>query len=184
MPSFPKPLKLFVVVAAATLALLTLGTTSASAKTTPCWKKLFLDYSADGRVDQTYPVRCYRQAIHHLGEDQVVYGSAVDDINRALQSAIRRLDGQIGPNTQIKPLRRAGGESNGGIKTHRKGVFGWLADKIGPGSASSIPLPLLVLAGLGLLLLAAAATSLAARRIQARRGQPATAPSAPPDRRK
>ena len=188
MPSFPMPLKILVAVAAATVPL-AFGVAPAAAKT-PCWKKLFLDYS-DGRIDKTYPVHCYRDAVRHLHEDELVYGSAADDINRALLSAIRKIKHsgrKVGPNTLVQPLRPARvAQQNDTPATdsrkHGRGFFGWLADKIGPGSASSIPLPLLVLAGLGLLLVAAAGASFAARRIQARRAQPAPAASPPPRRR-
>jgi len=64
---------------------------------------------------------------------------------------------------------------------HDENFFQRLANAIGPGNATSIPLPLLILAGGGLLLVLAAGASYAARRIQARRvrPQPATAPPTP-----
>ena len=54
---------------------------------TPCWKLLLNDWY-DGRIDQTYPVHCYREALKHLPSDVQTYSSAHDDILRALQSAI------------------------------------------------------------------------------------------------
>ena len=61
-----------------------------------------------------------------------------------------------------------------------KGLVSRLIDKIGPSNADSVPLPLLVLAGIAFLLLAAAAASFVARRIQARRVMPAPAPAEGP----
>ena len=73
-----------------------------------------------------------------------------------------------------------GGGSNGGSNSgggHGKGFVTSIADKLGPGNAQSIPLPLLVLGGLGLLLLLTAAATWGTRRLQARRvpGTPAPA---------
>lgn len=56
--------------------------------------------------------------------------------------------------------------------TPNKGLFNSAANTIGPSNASSVPIPLLVLAGLAFLLLVAAGGSLFARRLQARRVQP------------
>jgi hypothetical protein len=183
MPSFSKPIKLSLIAVAAVLSTLALGVAPAAAAKTPCWKTLFLDYS-DGRIDKTYPVHCYREAIKHLGEDQLVYGSAADDIQRALQAAIATMKhpgGGGGP-----PDANASVEPQGGGKSakHHRGLFGWLADRLGPGGADSIPLPLLVFAILGLLLIAAAGASFFARRIQARRTQPAGVPTRQPQPRK
>jgi hypothetical protein len=62
-------------------------------------------------------------------------------------------------------------ESSGG------GFFRELLARLGPKNADSIPIPLLVLAGLALLLLGAASASYLARWIQARRAQLAPAPA-------
>ena len=172
--------------AAATVAL-TLGAAPAAAKQ-PCWRALFVDY-ADGRIDKTYPVHCYREAVRHLGEDQEIYGSAAQDINRALLAAMSKLRKNgvaIGPNTGVPPAGPrdggGGGSGPGANKHDERGFFDKLAHAIGPSSADAVPLPLIILAGLAMLLLAAAGASLIARRIQARRAQPATSP-APPNRR-
>src|ERR671934_2831109 len=81
-----KILPVTVALAAVLLAALTFGVAPAAAKT-PCWKKLLND-EFDGRIDKTYPVYCYHQALGRLHEDVRTYGSAYNDINRALQSAI------------------------------------------------------------------------------------------------
>jgi hypothetical protein len=145
---------------------------------TPCWKTLLNDWY-DGRIDQTYPRRCYQEALHHLPADVQTYSSAHDDILRALQSATakaRRAGQRIGPNTLVVP-------PSGAVKTGRntrstangrkpsKGLSK-LADKLNPGSASSLPVPLLVLGGLALLLVAAGGTGLVVKRIQANRHEP------------
>jgi hypothetical protein len=58
-------------------------------------------------------------------------------------------------------------------------VFHWLARKLGPNTADSIPIPLLILGGLALALMAAAGISLLARRMQARRAAADPPPAGP-----
>jgi len=180
------PKSRLLVVLAVLLATLAFGAGSAAAKA-PCWKTLLNDWY-DGRIDGTYPVHCYTQAINHLPEDVRDYSQARSDLNRALENAIlslgRKGGGPPGPNTLVPP---SGTRSTQAHKD--KGFFNRLASKLGPGNATSIPLPLLILAGVGLLLIAAAGASIAARKIQARRAQPHPAtvppvPPAPPKRRK
>jgi hypothetical protein len=166
-------------------ALLGIGAGTATAgKTVPCWKLVQND-EYDGRIDGTYELHCYREAIAKLPQDSVIYGAARKDIIRAMESAITKLTAKgvkVGPHTKLPP---AGGGKRG-LSQHKrhKGVIAAIADKIGPGNASSIPLPLLILAGLGLLLVAAAGASYTARWIAARRAQPAPATSPPTPRRK
>ena len=73
-------------------------------------------------------------------------------------------------NTLVVPVA-SGSDDGGGTGTGATGggVFHWLAKKLGPSTADSIPIPLLVLGGLAFTLMAAAGVSYAARRVQARR---------------
>jgi hypothetical protein len=171
---------LIAVVATAGVALLAPAGASAA---TPCWKRLINDWY-DGRIDQAYPVRCYRQAIKNLPEDVKAYSSARDDIRRALLAAFRS-NGPMGPNALIRPprdtrsspgarpRRRADTQAVAGAETARNdeggGPFDAVFDTLAPGKADSVPLPLIVLAALAMLLLAAAAAGFVTRRIQARR---------------
>jgi hypothetical protein len=52
-----------------------------------CASRLLADWK-DGRIDRTYPVACYRQALAHLPEDVRVYSTAQSDITRALQTRL------------------------------------------------------------------------------------------------
>jgi hypothetical protein len=181
----PRRVAVFLLPLAAATATLAFGAAPAAAKQ-PCWRALFVDY-ADGRIDKTYPVHCYRDAVRNLGQDQLTYGSAAQDINRALLAAMTKLRKNgvaVGPNTGIPPGGPRGGSGSGpGANKHdERGFFDTLAHAIGPSSADAVPLPLIILAGLAMLLLAAAAASLIARRLQARKAQPAPSP-APPNRR-
>jgi hypothetical protein len=169
---------------AVVVATLSFGAAPAAAKQ-PCWRALFVDW-ADGRIDKTYPVHCYRDAIKNLQEDTLTYGSASQDINRALMAAMTKMrkegKSNITPSTLVPPGPGSPGGGSGG-SNHDEGFFGRLVHAIGPSSADSVPLPLLILAGLAMLLLAAAAASLIARRIQAKKARPATVPP-PPDQRR
>ena len=158
---------------AATLAL-TVSAAPASAKT-PCWKEVISDWYVDGRVNGTYPISCYQQAIQNLPEDVRSYADAASEIRRAMLDRLRHKD-QPPPaagsgKRKVAPVvfSKSGGEPP-------KGLVSRLIDKIGPSNADSVPLPLLVLAGIAFLLLAAAGASFVARRIQARRVMPQPAP--------
>jgi hypothetical protein len=174
-----KVLPVTVALTAVLLAALTLGVAPAAAKT-PCWKKLILD-EYDGRIDGTYPVYCYHEALKHLHEDVQIYGSAYNDINRALQSAILGYTNTHNGGGPPPPGYNVPPEQGSTSHNHPENFFQRVANAIGPGNATSIPLPLLILAGVGLLLVAAAAASYVARRIRARRDRPrpATSPPAP-----
>src|SRR5436190_5632464 len=80
---------------------LIVGTGTAGAATkSKCGSELLNDYVADGRIDGTYPVHCYHEALARIPEDLDVYGSARQDLTRALLGV-----------TATKP---GGGGSSGG----------------------------------------------------------------------
>jgi hypothetical protein len=173
------------VLAAVAGALLLAG--QAAAKE-PCWKTLIDDWY-DGRIDNVYPVPCYRAALAHMPEDVAQYSTLGDDINRALQAAIAAqgpsdggsggtptlgVDGETsspppanstfhgGPMVQSDGTLAAGRDPSGG-------PVGSALDSIGPGSADSVPVPLIVLGALSIVLLTLGAAGFVARRVQTRR---------------
>jgi uncharacterized membrane protein YgcG len=183
-------------VSALVLLALTAAVARPAAAATPCWKALLTDWY-DGRIDNTYQLHCYTDALKHLPPDVRTYSSAHDDILRALQSArakLRKSGQKVTPVTLLPPASSpsssggsttttaaggSGGSGGGGTTTtsgdsggsgHQdgKGLQG-LADKLNPSSPSSLPVPLLVLGGLALLLVAAGAIGVVAKRVQARR---------------
>jgi hypothetical protein len=181
MPRFSKPL-ILLVLAAAIGASLGVSEPAQAKSLSKCSSALINDWLFDGRVDKTYPVHCYREALKDVPEDQIVYGTLRQDLTRALQSAIRQHGGHVTRDTLVAPI---GGPTNGGGSdgpngtgaTGGKGFVHWVAHALGPNTADSIPIPLLILGGLALALMAAAGVSLLARRMQARRA--ATDPPPP-----
>jgi hypothetical protein len=176
-------LKALLASAASLVVLATVGAGTAAASSKPaCWTVVVSDWYADGRVDGTYPTACYEQAIRHLPGDVKAYADAADEIQRAMLAAQRSggvsKDGADGDGKGDRSTAQlAFGHDRGDPP---KGVLSSLIDRIGPKNAGSVPLPLLVLAGIAFLLLAAAAASWVARRIQARRVVPAPAPAPRP----
>jgi hypothetical protein len=163
-----------------------------AAAATPCWKALLNDWY-DGRIDQTYAVHCYNDALKHLPADVQTYSSAHDDIQRALQSALakqRKAGHKVTQNSIVPPASGRGGGSGGGGtgsgttpggtgttattgsgRNSGKGLS-HLANKLNPASASSLPIPLLVLGALAILLVAAGAAGVVVKQIQARKQAP------------
>jgi hypothetical protein len=187
----PLPRLLFVAVLAA-LAL-TVSAAPAAAKT-PCWANVISDWYDNGRMDREYPISCYQEALRHLPQDIREYADAQDVISRAMTAAIANKS-KSGPtsttgNQQTSTDKRTispvppkngppgpgGPGSDGGNSNPHDSLFAKAFDRLGPGNANSIPVPLIVLGSLALLLLAAGAAGMVARKLQERRPQPATVP--------
>src|SRR5256885_3852396 len=122
MPKFLKPLILLFIVAAAA-ATFGVGTAQAS----KCSDALIHDWYVDGRIDNTYQVHCYREALKDIPEDQLVYGTLRDDLTRALQNVIRDHNGHVKGSTPIPGSGNGPGDGPGGTAggTHDKGFFHW-----------------------------------------------------------
>lgn len=168
------------------LAAVALG---APAQAAPCWEAVVEDWYDNSRVDRTYPIHCYREALRNLPEDMRAYSSAPEDIARAMGQAIARAN-QPGTNTSENgDDGQAGGfggsGSDGTAKpeaaigttepmaevppprdTPDESLFREAFEEIGPSNASSFPLPLAVLGGVALLLMAAGGMGLIARRMR------------------
>ena len=149
-------------------AALALGVAAPASAAPPCWKALINDWY-DGRIDQTYPPACYTEAIQHLPQDVDTYSSAKDDIRRALLGVLRQ---ERGTPPSYDPNHPNGGPSNGSSGGGSQGILYRTIEWLGPSNAGSVPLPLLILAGVAFLLLAAAGGSFVNRRLQARRLPP------------
>lgn len=148
-------------------------TAGPAAAATGCGKKVIDDWF-DGRIDGTYPLHCYDDAIEQLPRDVRDYSSAKEDIERALQA---RLRGEKAPPNSIPPgtetdengnVIPSPGDPNGPAGEDPEAIPGTANGE----NASSVPLPLLLLAGLALLLVAGGAAGYVVRRLQARRVTP------------
>jgi hypothetical protein len=174
------------VLAAAFVTLLVVAAPAEAAQS--CGRAVIDDWYDDGRVDGTYALHCYDDAIEILPRDVRDYSSAKEDIQRALQNRKR---GEPAPpaTTDPTPGDDGGGSSGGGgtgggdgrsdtpgtETTAPAGGGETGAEVAGPtdtDSASSVPIPLLILAGLALLLVLAGSAGYAIRRLQARRLPP------------
>jgi hypothetical protein len=156
--------------------------------TTACWKTLINDWY-DGRIDGVYAIHCYREALKHLPSDVDTYSSARDDIQQALQ---KRITESRNGNTTTTT---AGGGSDGGDSTggdsgtdgsndggsQAEGPINQAINAGKPGSADSLPVPLLVLGGVAVVLMAAGGAGFLTRRSRLRRMQAASAASVPHD---
>jgi hypothetical protein len=187
------------------LAVCVLGVAAAPAAAkskTPCWKTLINDWY-DGRIDGTYPIHCYREALNHLPTDVETYSSARDDIKQALQKRLTQGKGNTGGGTGTTGgssstpgggTKGDGGSSgtpsSGGTDAAPgkggggKNTSGPIGDALGkPGKADSVPVPLIVLGAVALLLMAAGGAGFVARRMRTRKLQlaaAATLPQRPP----
>jgi hypothetical protein len=165
------------VCAAATLvalaAFLSFGAASAEAAT-PCWKRALDDWADNGRMDDVYSQLCIQAAIDHLPEDLRIYSNAPEIIGGARQRSVRdrSLQGTSGsPPSAKTPTRRVTPvEPNTGPNTgpQDEGPIPYVLGK-GTTDASSIPVPLMVLAGLAFALMAAGAAGFTHRKLRARR---------------
>jgi cobalamin biosynthesis Mg chelatase CobN len=181
--------RLALILALTAMAVLALGAGQAVAAKS-CANKIIDDWYKDGRVDGTYELHCYEEAINSLPEDVRQYSSAREDIERALQAALRSgaptgtpgggsggSSGGSGTSTtgsggKERPTgSKTTTTSTGTGTTSTTGDDGTLEAAPGDESsdASSVPLPLIVLGGLALLLLAAGGAGYLNRRMQARR---------------
>ena len=178
-------LRVLVLAAALAAGLVTALTIAAPADAaTSCGRAVIDDWYDDGRVDGTYALHCYDDAIEILPRDVRDYSSAKEDIQRALQAAKR---GEDAPPARIDPTpggtptnpedeptdttETTGTPPTGPTNGDGEGenVAGGAVDS---DSASSVPIPLLILAGLALLLIAAGTAGYIIRRLQARRLPP------------
>ena len=154
--------------------------------TTACWKTLINDWY-DGRIDGIYAIHCYREALNHLPSDVDTYSSARDDIQQALQKRITQSRNGNTTTTTAGGGTGGGGTTGGGGSgsdgsgdgTASPGPIGGAINAGKPGSADSLPIPLIVLGGVALALMAAGGAGFIARRARLQRMQAASAASVP-----
>jgi hypothetical protein len=145
----------------------------------PCWERVLDDWVDNGRIDGVYSASCLEAARRHVPEDIRAYSDFEDRIDEALQN--RALQGTRGGGNPTPPEKTSPGDNDGSKSEPepQPKADGGPRDEgpisavlsTGTNDADSIPLPLIILAGLALLLMAAGATGLVARKVHARRSR-------------
>jgi hypothetical protein len=64
------------------------GPSGSAVAASSCGQAVIGDWSADGVVDDTYPTRCYTEAVRELPEDARIYSTAESDILAALSRSV------------------------------------------------------------------------------------------------
>jgi hypothetical protein len=167
----------------AALSVLTMGVAMAAATPAgaakPCWERVIDDWVDNGRIDGVYSASCISEAREHVPEDLRTYTDIMDKLDAYRQLAGRSLPGS--QNSSASPTSPGGTEP--GTMTTKPGTKqpepnvevgrdeGPIPYVLGKGTtdASSIPLPLMILAGLALALMAAGGAGFAQRKLRARR---------------
>jgi len=138
---------------------LSVGASVAAAKSA-CARQILNEWADNRQISTTYPLHCYREAIAAVPEDLRVYTDIEEDILAARQQAARG----------VRTLQNRNQPSQSDSQRDPDaGLFTQGFDKLGPNNADSMPLPLIILAGLALLLVAAGAAGLVSRRLRSRK---------------
>ncbi len=185
-PSFRLAVLLLVVAAAFA------ATASGAAAKSSCGKKVIDDWygSKTGQLSHRYPLHCYSDALAIIKgrSDLDVYSNARQDILFALQQAIALGSNKGGgppdvtssiytadalPSWHGGPDATNGGHAPSSVVVVTPSLHGQpsgpIVDTFHGSSASSVPLPAIVLGGIAVLLLALGAAAYVARRRQLRR---------------
>jgi hypothetical protein len=172
--------------AATTLALVAVlagaafGTTAspAAAKGKACWERVIDDWLNGRPLAGKYSATCLQQALKNVPEDLRDYSDITDVISAALQNSLRGGSGSGG--TSQGGGSASGGDAQGGDTPRKlqnvpdRSYYRRAIDNLGTTSADSLPIPLLVLAGLGTALLLTAGALAARKRLKSRPRPPAT----------
>jgi hypothetical protein len=153
----------------------------AQAKGKACWERVIDDW-LNGKPLNKYSPKCLQAALKNVPEDLRDYSDITDVISAALQNKLR---GGGGGGTNGGTTSGAGSSSGSGNEngdnTPRKlqnvpdrSYYRRAIDNLGTTSADSLPIPLLVLAGLGTALLLTAGGLAARKRLKGRARPPAT----------
>jgi hypothetical protein len=155
---------LVTIAALAAVSALALGVGSASAKAS-CGAAVINDWYVDGTIDHRYPAKCYREALSKVTDKMRIYSDLPEQLDRGLRQALTR-DGILSSKHTIQQPSRS-------TASHRaSGPIQRVLGELGPDRADSIPIPLMILAGVALLLIAAGAGSAIVRRLNGRRNTP------------
>jgi hypothetical protein len=157
-----------------------LSAPSTAAAATPCWKRVINQWLDNQPIATTYPASCYQQALKHVPEDLRDYSDLPDAINAALQASLRGGGKGNGPTSSggtktpsSTPSNNPEAKNRSLLNAPAQSIYRRALDNLGTTKADSLPIPLLVLAGLGTVLLLTAGGLAAHRRLKARPRPPA-----------
>jgi hypothetical protein len=148
---------------------------SAAAAGKPCWERVIDDWLDNGTIDKQYKAACYQQALKHVPEDLRDYSNITDAISAALSASLRGDSGNGNGSSSGGGGSSSGSGSSDAGKSRvpqavpDQSIYDKGINRLGTTKASSIPIPLLVLAALGTLLLVSAGGLAASKRLKARR---------------
>jgi len=148
---------------AVVLGVLALAVSAPSASAaTPCWKQVLNEWTANqsGYISAKYPLHCYSDAIKHVPGDLAQYTDVIENIQAARLRAARGtriIQSHTPTRSEATPSDPSGGVYNSAI------------GKLGPSNSDSLPLPLLILAGIAAIMVAAGGAGLVSRHLKARK---------------
>jgi len=174
----PAAITLALLVLVAGLAAAAAMPSSAAASGKPCWERVIDDWLDNGTIDGHYKAACYQEALKQVPEDLRDYSNITDAISAALSTSLRGDSGN-GNGSSSGGGGSSSGSGNSDAGKSRvpqavpaQSIYDKGIHSLGTTKASSIPIPLLVLAALGALLLLSAGGLAASKRIKARRPAP------------
>ena len=151
------------------VGLAVLPSQAAAAKTKPCWERVIDDWLADGNINGRYSIKCYQQALQNVQEDLRDYSNITDVIAAAMQRTLAKPAGGKGEGSGGSGTDS--GEQANGEKPRQlqslQSPYRRTINSLGTTSSDSLPIPLLVLAGLGTALLLSAGGLAAHKRLRA-----------------
>jgi hypothetical protein len=146
----------------------------------PCWQRVIDDWTKDGQINGQYSPKCLRKAIKNTPEDLRDYSSIIDDIQAAL---LGHFGASAGPNGGSGPGGTGGTAGRAGKKltpaeAQRRAELAVPhagSPQSTPDTSRSLPLPLLILAGVVLAAVLAAVSPPLIQRLRTRfpRARPA-----------
>jgi hypothetical protein len=168
---FPPARSLTVLVALVGLTAVLFAVVSAPAQAAkPCWERVIDDWTDNGLIEGDYSASCIAAARRHVPEDIRTYTDIVDKLDSYRQTTGRTLQsaGRTGNQPGTGTPTRRGNEPEPSVNGKDEGPISVVLGS-GTTDASSIPLPLIVLAGLALALMAAGGVGVAHRKLAARK---------------
>jgi hypothetical protein len=148
----------------------------------PCYQRAIDDWTADGVVNGHYSAACLRKAMKKTPEDLRDYSSIIDDLNAALLSGVTvkngtNTGGGPGPGPgSVHGTATSQQQAEAAQRRAEQAVpHAGTAQSI-PNSSRSLPLPLLILAGIALAGLLAAAVPPLIKRYRSRFPRPRPTP--------